>query len=191
MILRHFFDKLAGKTNERRIYEAIVAQARQPWFYAELDVPDTVEGRYDMIMLHSFLVIDRLSVEVGNSRGFAQRLFDEMFKDMDQSLREMGVGDLSVGKKIRKMAEAFYGRAEAYKVALNSMEGDDGAALQTVLARNVYSTDAQTKVHDLLAQYVLQVHACLSRQHSDTITAGDIRFPIIGVEYHAASTPST
>src|SRR5436305_13961508 len=114
---------------EQRVYEAIVAAARHPRPYAEWAVPDTVDGRFDMISLYLFLVLDRLR---GAEAPFRQRLTDAFFADMDRSLREMGVGDLSVAKKIRKMAESFYGRIAAYDRAMT--EGAD--ALAAALARN-------------------------------------------------------
>ena len=100
-------------------------------FYADWGVPDTLDGRFDMISLHAFLVLDRLK---GTEQAFRQGLVDEFFADMDRSLREMGVGDLSVGKKVRKMAEVFYGRVAAYDQAL---AGPDGA-LEAAIARNVF-----------------------------------------------------
>ena len=99
---------------ERKLYEAIVAAARHPVFYARWGVADTIDGRFDMIILHAFAVLERMK---GEAPEFRQRLVDEMFSDMDRSLREMGVGDLSVGKRIRVMAEVFYGRISAYESA--------------------------------------------------------------------------
>jgi cytochrome b pre-mRNA-processing protein 3 len=98
-----------------------VAAARQEVFYARWAVPDTVDGRFDMIALHLFLVLERLKGEGQAVEDFRQVLTDTFFQDMDRSLREMGVGDISVGKKVRKMAEAFYGRVQAYAAALSSM----------------------------------------------------------------------
>src|SRR6185369_17559638 len=107
-----------------------------PIFYAAYGVPDTIDGRYDMIVLHAILVLDRLKSAGGEGNEFAQRLTDYLFSDMDRSLREMGVGDLSVGKKVRRMAEVFYGRAQAYRPALERL---DEAALAEALYRNVFA----------------------------------------------------
>ncbi len=156
-----------------------MAQARQPWFYANLGVPDTVEGRYDMIMLHSFLVIEKMSGQDSSADVFAQKLFDELFKDMDRSLREMGVGDLSVPKKIRKMAEAFYGRAAAYREALGQAEYGDACALKTALARNIYVSNTEHPALDELTKYVLKAAALISDQSAKAIAAGEIKFPEI------------
>jgi cytochrome b pre-mRNA-processing protein 3 len=135
MILKRIFAKKPEPT--RLLYEAIVAAARQPKFYLEHGVADTVDGRFDMITLHMFLVMERLRSEDTPAEGFRQQLTDDFFLDMDRSLREMGVGDLSVGKKVRKMAEVFYGRMTAYAVACAAGEGE----LQNALARNVYADE--------------------------------------------------
>ena len=126
-----------------RLYEAIVASARQEKFYTEMDVPDTLDGRFDMIVLHLFLVLDRLRGEAGDMK---QKLTDVFFKDLDRTLREMGVGDLSVAKKIRPMAEAFAGRIKAYAVALE--QGDE--ALIGALCRNVYAGEENAKAPELM-----------------------------------------
>ncbi len=180
MKLKELFAARNRQSLQRRVYESIVAQARQPWFYADLAVPDTVEGRYDMIVLHSFMVLERLSGGGSAAEAFSQGLFDELFKDMDRSLREMGVGDLSVGKKVRKMAEVFYGRAEAYRSARASAEADDRTALKQSLVRNVYDNNEPPAGPDDLAGYVLEMQAGLAAQEIDTILAGDINFPPAG-----------
>src|SRR6202042_1273633 len=100
-------------------YNICVAQARSPEFYSVLGVPDTVDGRFDLLVLHVALVMRKLGPEAD----IKQQLFDLMFADMDQSLREMGVGDMSIGKRIKPMIAAFYGRAQAYERAL--VEGDE------------------------------------------------------------------
>jgi cytochrome b pre-mRNA-processing protein 3 len=122
-----------------RLYGEIVAQARQPWLYTTAGVPDTVDGRFDMIVLHAFLVFDRLRQEDDEARAFSQAVFDEMFKDMDRSLREMGASDVGVGPKVRRMAEVFYGRTRVYSEALQQSGEGRRQALVSALARNVYA----------------------------------------------------
>ncbi len=117
------------------LYGAAVAAARQPWFYRELGVPDTLDGRFDLVGLHAFLVIRRLSALPPPGPDVSQAVFDAMFSDMDINLREMGVSDLAVGKRVTAMWEAFHGRAAAYETAL---AGDGDAALAEALARNVW-----------------------------------------------------
>lgn len=119
------------------LYAGLVAQARLPAFFLAGGVPDSVDGRFDMIALHAFLVLRRLSGPGASTAetGMAQRVFDVMFADMDRNLREMGVGDLAVGAKIRAMLEAFYGRVAAYETGL-AAAGD--SVLADALARNLY-----------------------------------------------------
>src|SRR5665213_3599039 len=118
-----------------RLYGAIVAQARQPVFYDRLGVADTVTGRFEMVVLHLGLVIDRLQRDEGE-RALAQAVFDLFCTDMDRSLRELGFGDLGVPHRMKKMTEAFYGRARAYREAVAS---GDRAALVAAVERNVFS----------------------------------------------------
>ncbi|MGI9373272.1 MAG: ubiquinol-cytochrome C chaperone family protein [Hyphomicrobiales bacterium] len=176
-------DKLANiftKSNdlpEENTYAQIVAQARQEAFYRDAGVPDTLDGRFDMIVLHVFLLIHRTNQE-GDDRSieYAQRVFDCMFNDMDESLREMGVGDLSVGKKIKKMARVFYGRAQAYENALNRGE-NSGESLAISVARNVFSDENRLKEGKRLASYVVSAVDLLSEQPIEDILAGNIQFP--------------
>ncbi len=117
------------------LYGAIVAQARNPALYADRAVPDTVEGRFEMVVLHMALVLRHLRTDEAE-KAIGQRIFDLFCGDMDHSLREMGVGDLSVGKRMREMAEAFYGRAGVYDTGLT---GGDPAAIVATMARAVYN----------------------------------------------------
>jgi cytochrome b pre-mRNA-processing protein 3 len=154
------------------LYNACVAQARQPEFYRAFGVPDTIDGRFDLLLLHAFLVMRRL----GDEAEAKQALFDLMFADMDRSLREMGVGDMSVGKKMRPMIAAFYGRAKAYD---NGLAGDDGA-LAEALRRNLYGkTAAEPEKTGLLTAYVRRAAEALDRQPLATIFAGKPLFPVI------------
>jgi cytochrome b pre-mRNA-processing protein 3 len=114
------------------LYNNIVAQAREPLFYRDLGVPDTVNGRFDMVLLHLWMVLRRLR-PVERGAGLSQALFDHFCGDMDDNLREMGVGDLTVPKRMQKFGEAFYGRAAAYDLALGA--GDEPLAL--ALCKNI------------------------------------------------------
>jgi cytochrome b pre-mRNA-processing protein 3 len=119
-----------------KLYLAAVKQARRPEFYRRCGVPDTATGRFEMIALHVFLLLYRLKGETDEGAALAQGLFDAMFADMDRNLREMGTGDLSVGGKIRRLAEGFYGRVAAYDAGLAA--GEEGLA--DALGRNLYAT---------------------------------------------------
>jgi cytochrome b pre-mRNA-processing protein 3 len=159
----------------RAVYEAIVAAARRSAFYADFGVPDTVDGRFDMIALHGFLVLQRLKGEL-ETESFSQALIDEIFRDMDRSLREMGAGDLSVGKKVRKMAEVFYGRLEAYREALAGPPGEQQIALQHVLARNVFA-GSEGGSPKPIALYILKARDHLQGIDAGALMSGQFAFP--------------
>ena len=167
MILKRLFNR--SPSPERRCYEAIVAAARHPAFYAQWGVADTLDGRFDMVTLHTYLILDRLK---GTQAEFRQELVDEFFRDMDRSLRELGVGDVSVGKKVRKMAEVFYGRIAAYDEALRG-EGD---ALVAALGRNVFPDDPQASGAGLLAAYLRDQRQNLAGQEAADIARGQVSF---------------
>lgn len=135
MKMRNFFKESAIQATARRLYTEAVDQARQPEFYLHRSVPDTADGRFDMIVLHVVLIMRRLKRDHAEAAETAQALFDLMFADMDQNLREMGVGDIGIGKRVKAMAKAFYGRLAAYDLALS---GADDAALNAALRRNLY-----------------------------------------------------
>jgi cytochrome b pre-mRNA-processing protein 3 len=132
-------------------------------------VADTLDGRFDMIALHTYLVLDRLK---GVEPQFRQALVDEFFRDMDRSLRELGVGDLSVGKKVRKMAESFYGRVAAYDTALAA----GGDALVSAVARNVFPEEPGAAGAAPLAAHVIAQQGHLARQEASTIAGGQVNF---------------
>ena len=117
-------------------YAALVAQARRRVFYESFGVPDTLDGRFDLIVLHASMYLKRLRLAGPGGRTLAQAVFDQMFFNLDQSLRELGVGDISLPKKMRKMVSAFYGRAAAYDKALNEPNDE---ALAAALVRNIYA----------------------------------------------------
>jgi cytochrome b pre-mRNA-processing protein 3 len=115
------------------LYGAAVAAGRDPVLYEQIGVPDTLDGRFDAISLHVFLLIRRLNQEPEPGPTLAQAVFDAMFSDMDVNLREMGVGDMGVGRRNRAMWEALHGRAAAYTAAW-----DNDEALEAALARNIW-----------------------------------------------------
>src|SRR5262249_19037461 len=119
MRIKLFASQPANSTIDA-LYGAIVAQARLPAFYLAYGVPDTVEGRFDIVVLHLVLLFRRLGREPKEARKLSQGVFDRFCRDMDHNLREMGVGDLAVPKEMRRLGEAFYGRAEVYERALNA-----------------------------------------------------------------------
>jgi cytochrome b pre-mRNA-processing protein 3 len=142
----NLFKKSPDPEAVHAVYRAIVAQSRQPVFYAEWGVPDTVTGRFDMICLHMSLVFRRLNGAGKEASAFAQALFDLFFKDMDRNLREMGAGDLSVPKKIRNMGNIFYGLMTNLNEA---MERGDRAEAEAVLRRNLFGDEVPGQVGEL------------------------------------------
>lgn len=173
---RLFSGRRRREEGAHRAYAAAVAQARLPVFYTKLGVADTLDGRFDMIALHVYLVLRRLRTagEPGRRRG--QEIFDLMFDDMDRNLREMGVGDLGVGRRVKAMATAMYGRISAYDEAL---DGSDESALEAALGRNVYRVDTVSPGLPVaaLAAYVRGAAAGLSTQDDAALLAGDVAFP--------------
>jgi cytochrome b pre-mRNA-processing protein 3 len=154
------------------LYHACVNQARRPEFYQSFGVPDTLDGRFDLLLLHAFLIMRRL----GSEPEAKQTLFDLMFADMDRSLREMGVGDMSVGKKMRPMISAFYGRAKAYDASIAA--NDD--ALAETLQRNLYGNAAvKPEKTQALAAYVRRAAEALDKQPTAAILAGKVIFPAV------------
>jgi len=164
------------------LYVAAVAQARQPLFYVEYGVPDTVDGRFDLIILHVYLFLRQLnqlaltdggSAESVQAAQRAQLLFDVMFSDMDRSLREMGVSDISIGKRVKHMVKAFYGRVVAYDEGLT---GPD-TVLRNALERNLFGT-VQPSQNQLaaMAEYLRYQADNLAKASDQDILAGKLKF---------------
>jgi len=156
------------------LYGTIVAQARMPSFYQDFAVTDSINGRFDLLVLHLVLVIERLNREEG-LRDLAQGLFDRFCRDMDDNLREIGIADLKVPKEMRKMGEAFYGRGQAYQTALAA---PGAAALEETLVRNIYAGSAPpAAVTARLAAYVREVVRVLDTQDASALEAGRLQLP--------------
>jgi len=154
------------------IYGMIVTQSREPLFYRTLGVPDTVNGRFDLLLLHLWLVLRRLKSAEGGP-ALSQALFDHFCSDMDDNLREMGVGDLTVPKKMQAFGEAFYGRTAAYDLALT--EGH--AALAQALCKNVLNGENIDKARQLAA-YAEAAMATLDGLDEATLLSGLGKFPV-------------
>lgn len=160
------FRRLRRSPNIAALYGAIVAQARLPAFYRGYGVPDTVEGRLDMILLHLVLALRALGRDRATPPGLGQELFDHFCRDMDGNLREMGIGDLSVPKHMQRVAEAFYGRTKVYESAL---DGAGAGTLEAAVARNVFGTAEPAVGARRLAAYMREADARL--------TGADLDFP--------------
>jgi cytochrome b pre-mRNA-processing protein 3 len=153
------------------LYGVIVAQARLPDFYEEFGVADSVDGRFELIVLHLALATRRLAREAKGA-ALGRALVDRFGRDMDDNLREMGVGDLTVPKKMKRMFEALYGRTRAYQSALDEAGSD---ALEAALARNVFGGRGGDAVR--LATYVHRVVRELDAADGGQILAGRLAFP--------------
>ena len=153
------------------IYGMIVTQAREPLFYRDLGVPDTVNGRFDLLVLHLWMVLRRLKPVEGGA-GLSQALFDRFCDDMDANLREMGVGDLTVPKRMQAFGEAFYGRTAAYDLAL----ADGEEPLAQSLCKNILNGDGIEKARQLTV-YAEAAIAALAGTDEATLRSGLWKFP--------------
>ncbi|BAM89326.1 hypothetical protein S58_33290 [Bradyrhizobium oligotrophicum S58] len=151
------------------IYGMIVAQTREPLFYRHLNVPDTVDGRLDLLILHLWLVLRRLR---GVGSQLSQALFDRFCDDMDDNLREMGVGDLTVPKRMQKFGEAFYGRTAAYDLAWSESE----ARLAEALQKNILNGERPDSAA-ALAAYAARVTADLAAIDDKRLLGASWSFP--------------
>lgn len=171
--LRSIFKNSAETELAHTLYAETILAARRPLFFNAGGVPDTAEGRFEMIALIAFLVLQRLK-KIEGTNELSQKYFDVMFNDLDSNLRELGVGDLSVGKKIKKLAESFYGRIKAYE---SGLEADDNVTLTASLMRNVYRhTDVSPEIGAKLSVYVHDEATNLNDQSDQAFLDGKINF---------------
>lgn len=155
------------------LHNAIVAQSRQPAFYQQGVAPDTIEGRFEMLALHAFLFFERCKLDPV-LKDISQEVVDRMFTELDRALREIGVSDISVPKKMKKLAKHVYGRFAAYGAAVSS---NDVAAFSAVLSRNLHGDDADPLAAEALARYAFAALAHLQEQPATDILAGKLSFP--------------
>lgn len=167
------FKERATVVAGRALYAAAVEQARRPAFYLA-GVPDTPEGRFELYTLHIVLILQRLKGQGGHAADVSQAAFDAFLRGLDDGLREMGVGDLSVGKKMRKLGEAVYGRVKSYDAALTSLP--DILPLEALLVRTLLE-GADAAVAPGLAAYVAQATGSLHAQPLDALCSGRVLFP--------------
>jgi cytochrome b pre-mRNA-processing protein 3 len=164
--------RLASRGTIEAIYGMIVAQAREPLFYRDLGVPDTVNGRFDLLVLHLWMVLRRMR-SIDGGAGLSQMLFDRFCDDMDGNLREMGVGDLTVPKRMQAFGEAFYGRAAAYDVALSA----GAEPLAQALCKNILNGERIGNARRL-ALYTEAAIAALVGLDEATLQSGSWKFPL-------------
>jgi len=170
MFLERFFRPNAATAAGRALYTAVVARARDPALYGDLAIPDTLEGRFEAYTLHVVLLLDRLRGQGRAAGDVSQALFDAYVKALDNTLREMGVGDLSVGKKMRKLGEAFYGRVKSYAVAFAALP--DRQLLEGLVERTIYA-EAHDAPVGALVDHVLAERETLARRSLESLLGGD------------------
>ena len=171
-----------GKRDRAAVHEAyakIVARAREPAFFLEGGVPDTLDGRFELIALHAFLVLNRLKADRSATANFAQDLFDTMFADLDRGLREMGASDIGVGRHVKEMAKGFYGRVVAYE---RGLAGNDEELVEA-LRRNLYGTvSPMPQAAGAIARYTRRQAAKLAQEPLDQLLRGNISFGKLDIE---------
>jgi cytochrome b pre-mRNA-processing protein 3 len=173
MVLDRLFRGRPATAAGRALYARAVEQSRIPALYEDLRTPDTVEGRFELYSLHVVLLLDRLRGHGADAGEVSQVLFDTYVKSLDHALREMGVGDLSVGRKMRKLGEAFYGRGKSYEAAFADLP--DRAPLEALVTRTVYA-DVEAPPADRLVAYVLDQRAALAAQPVERLVAGEVEW---------------
>jgi cytochrome b pre-mRNA-processing protein 3 len=174
MILR-LFRRTSQDDTIAALYGAIVAQARTPEFYRDYSVPDTINGRFENVVLHAVLLLGRLDGGAAADRKLGQGIFDLFCSDMDANMREMGVGDVAVPRKMRSIGEAFYGRKRAYEAALEAPGTEE---LTSALARNLYGPAAGAVAGaKTMAAYVREAAQRLAEQEFEAVRQGHVAFP--------------
>ncbi len=163
--LRRWRERRRRRRLAWRLYRRAVAQARRPEFYTLCRVPDTIEGRFELVTLHVLLLWRWLQRRPRAEDALAQAVVDAFFTDLDRNLREMGVGDLSVGKHVKRIARSFLARTRDLQAALDA---GDAAAVAAILARNLEEDGRPPADAAALARYALEQDAALA-----AATAGD------------------
>ena len=172
--LQHWFARPGPRADPTAtLYAALVAQARQPAFYARLGAPDTLEGRFEVYALHLSLLVLRLKREGAAGDDLAQALFDRFLRGLDDGLREAGVGDTGVPKRMKTLAQALYGRMQGYAEALGALP--DEAPLRDMVARTVLPEGEGDPAG--LAAYIARARAGLDARPADRLLAGDAAWP--------------
>jgi len=168
-MLKRLFKPRPTQLAAEALYAVMVAQARQPRLYTDLGAPDTAEGRFEIYSLHTYLILERLKGQGAPAADLAQVFFDTFLSGLDNGLRELGVGDLSVGKRMRKLGEAFYSRVHSWEKALAALP--DRTELEAMLARTVYA-NGDASPAPKLAEYVLAQREALAAQDLERLMGG-------------------
>jgi cytochrome b pre-mRNA-processing protein 3 len=178
-----FKDARRARDASNRLYVQAVEQARSPAFFTQYGVPDTVDGRFDLIILHIMLLMRRLRGNGKAAAEMSQAVLNHMFSDMDRNLREMGVGDLSVGKQVKKMAKAFYGRSEVWEEGMDAGRVQLMSAFEETVYRSVEPSSEQVSS---LSDYTLATDKALNTQSIDRFLTAEVSFAGAHVQAPAA-----
>ena len=156
------------------LYRQLAERARLPVFFTAYGVPDTIDGRFEMLCLHSYALFHGLKGKGADADALGQAVYDAMFADLDGSLREMGVADLGVGRRIKTMTEALNGRIQAFDRAFEAGDG----ALQEAVRRNVYGTVTPREEQvNAMADYLRRIRAALAGSAFGDLCAGRLALP--------------
>ena len=178
MGVRDWFVRRRSPAEEagRRLYAAAVAQARSPAFYTDLHVPDTPEGRFELYALHVALLLRRLRAEGAGTAAVSQSLFDGFVRGLDDALRNMGVGDVGVAKRMKKLGQSLYGRLEGYEAAFAALPEE--RPLEELIGRTIYAEGAGQP--PVMAAYAVSVEQGLANQPLDRLASGAVQWPAAG-----------
>lgn len=175
MIFGLFRKNNVNKVAVEHQYAILTAAARQPAFYRTASVPDTVMGRFEMLSTVLILYFHRTGSSTEAVKAIAQEIVDAFFEDLDHSLRELGIGDQGVPKRMKKLASMFYGRVDSYGTALDA---GDHQALEAALRRNFHPDDADPNLSmALLAHYMLEADRALKAVTDEVLERGEARLP--------------
>jgi len=178
-VFTRFFKKRAFSPSGLELYRQAVLQGRTPAFYSALDVPDSLDGRFELVALHCYLLLRRMKAEEPDGTDLGQELAEIFFADMDVNLREIGASDIGVGRRVKRMIEAFYGRARAYDAGLAEGPG----ALAEALRRNLYgTTEPSPAALSAVADYTLAADRLLAEQTWHDLKQGRVRFPGVAAD---------
>lgn len=177
-MLARLLRKKSIKTAARALYDQLSAAARDPALYGPGRVADTPDGRFELLALHAAVFFDRLSKRGEQADETSQEVFDILFSAMDHALRELGVGDISVGKRIRKLAESFYGRLAIYHDAIRGEEEQISNLTAAIATHVLESKDAEDVFAIVLANRILNWRERLKSQNDDDLLVGRMSIPV-------------
>src|SRR5215475_6986083 len=176
-MFRWFAGRAARKEAAEKIYDAIVAQSRNPAFYLRCGVPDTLSGRFDMLVIHMFVVLQILKLGGREGQLLAQEIVEAFIREMDTMVRDLGVSDRNVPKEVRKIAQLFYGQLLAYSTALQRNEPKLLAGEVWKSFQSSEGNKQQSVASDSISTYINQSIKSIQEMPLNMLLQGNIRFP--------------